>query len=215
MRTDELIDLLGRGVARVDPCAFPRRLRVSIAVGAGGALPAALLALGPRRDLHDPEALSFVLLKLAFTVSVAAVAFLLLSRLVRPGGEHKARVPLAILPFGAMGLLGTFSLALAPAAHWEEMLVGDRWLQCLLFIPLTAMMPFAVIMWTVRRFAAPTALVRTGAVIGLVSGSVSAMGYALHCPDDSLPFVALWYGGTIVLCTVVGALFGPYLLRWR
>jgi hypothetical protein len=24
------------------------------------------------------------------------------------------------------------------------------------------------------------------------------MAYALHCTDDSLPFVAVWYGGTIV-----------------
>jgi len=43
---------------------------------------------------------------------------------------------------------------------------------------------------------------------------VSAMGYALHCTDDSLPFIAVWYGGTIVLCTLAGAALGPRLLRW-
>jgi hypothetical protein len=32
--------------------------------------------------------------------------------------------------------------------------------------------------------------------------------------DDLLPFIALWYGGTIVLCTVAGAVLGPKLLRW-
>jgi len=74
--------------------------------------------------------------------------------------------------------------------------------------------PFAVIAWAVRRFAAPTDLPRTGALVGLLAGGVSAMGYALHCTDDSLPFVALWYGGTIVLCTMAGALLGPRLLRW-
>jgi hypothetical protein len=29
-----------------------------------------------------------------------------------------------------------------------------------------------------------------------------------------LPFVAVWYGGTIVLCTLAGAALGPQLLRW-
>ena len=43
---------------------------------------------------------------------------------------------------------------------------------------------------------------------------ISAMAYSLHCTDNSLPFVAIWYGGTIVLCTVAGAAFGPRLLRW-
>jgi hypothetical protein len=32
--------------------------------------------------------------------------------------------------------------------------------------------------------------------------------------DDSLPFVAVWYGGTIVLCTFAGAMLGLRLLRW-
>jgi hypothetical protein len=46
------------------------------------------------------------------------------------------------------------------------------------------------------------------------AGAVSATGYALHCVDDSLPFVALWYGGTIAICTLAGALVGPRLRRW-
>jgi len=29
-----------------------------------------------------------------------------------------------------------------------------------------------------------------------------------------LPFVAAWYGGTIVLCTLAGAALGLRLLRW-
>src|SRR5260370_519368 len=45
-------------------------------------------------------------------------------------------------------------------------------------------------------------------------GGVSAMAYAVHCTEDSLPFVAAWYGGTIVLCTLAGAALGPRLLRW-
>ena len=94
------------------------------------------------------------------------------------------------------------------------MLVGHMWLECLVSIPIIAVVPFAVLVWAVRRFAAPTDLVRTGALVGLVAGGISAMGYALHCMDDSVPFVALWYGGTIASCTLAGAVLGPRLLRW-
>jgi hypothetical protein len=93
------------------------------------------------------------------------------------------------------------------------MVIGDQWLECLLSIPIIAIVPFAAVVWAVRR-TAPTDLVRAGALAGLVAGGVSAAGYALHCTDDSLPFVALWYGGTIALCTFAGAMLGPRLLRW-
>jgi hypothetical protein len=117
------------------------------------------------------------------------------------------------MPFAAIVLLAAISLGLAPSSHWNRMVMGNEWLECLLSIPIIAIVPFAVIIAAVRR-AAPTNLVRTGAFAGLIAGGVSAMAYALHCTDDSLPFVAVWYGGTIVLCTLAGAVLGPRLLRW-
>jgi hypothetical protein len=110
-------------------------------------------------------------------------------------------------------LLAAISLWFAPSSHWNKMVMGDEWLECLLSIPIIAIVPFAAAIWAVRR-AAPTNLARTGAFAGLIAGGVSAMAYALHCTDDSLPFVAVWYGGTIVLCTLAGAALGPRLLRW-
>jgi hypothetical protein len=80
-------------------------------------------------------------------------------------------------------------------------------------VPVIAIVPFALVIWAVRQ-AAPTHLRRAGALAGLVSGGLSAAGYALHCTDDSLPFVAVWYGSTILLCTLAGAVLGPRLLRW-
>jgi hypothetical protein len=117
------------------------------------------------------------------------------------------------MPFLVIVVLAGISLALAPSSHWDKMIVGNEWLECLISIPIIAIVPFAISIWAVRR-AAPTNLARTGAFAGLVAGGVSAMAYALHCTDDSLPFVAVWYGGTIVLCTLVGAALGPRLLRW-
>jgi len=105
------------------------------------------------------------------------------------------------------------SLGSAPRSHWDRMIIGDEWLQCLLSIPIIAIIPFAASIWAVRK-GAPTNLARAGAFAGLIAGGVSATAYALHCTDDSLPFVAVWYGGTIVLCTLAGAILGPRLLRW-
>jgi len=117
------------------------------------------------------------------------------------------------MPFLAIVLLAAISLAFAPSSYWDKMIIGDQWLECLLSIPIIATVPFAITIWAVRR-AAPTDLARTGAFAGLIAGGVSAMAYALHCMDDSLPFVAVWYGGTIALCTFAGAILGPRLLRW-
>src|SRR5258708_34434406 len=105
-------------------------------------------------------------------------------------------------------VLAAVNLAFAPSAAWERMIVGDQWLECLLSIPIIAIAPFALITWAVRRMA-PTDLRRPGALVGLTAGSVSAAAYALHCVDDSLPFVALWYGGTILFVTLGGACRGP------
>lgn len=140
------------------------------------------------------------------------MASIYLLRLARLGGERGVSITFVALPFVGIMLLAAISLVFTPVSHWNEMALEGQWLECLLSIPIIAIAPFAAIIWAVRR-TAPTDLVRTGAVAGLVAGAVSATGYALHCVDDSLPFVALWYGG-IALCTLAGATLGPRLLRW-
>ncbi|MBK3405245.1 DUF1109 domain-containing protein [Methylorubrum populi] len=216
MKTDELIGLLGASFAN-EPARGPRLTRgigLAAAAGAALALCIALAALGVRPDLIEDKALTFLLLKLAFAAAVGAVALWYLGRMARPGGERTVHLGIAVLPFAAMMILAAVSLAYAPPGHWGHMLTGHMWLECLVSIPVIALVPFAVLMSVVRRIGAPTDLARTGAFVGLASGAVSAMGYALHCMDDTVPFVALWYGGTIALCTLAGAMLGPRLLRW-
>lgn len=215
MKTDELIDMLSMNVEPVDRRLLTRGLGLAVALGAAGVLCATLVALGIRPDLGEAHALRSLILKLAFTLGMVVLASILLMRFARPGGEHRAHLAFVALPFAGIMILAAFNLALAPQSQWEAMIVGDMWLHCLLFIPVIAIVPFATTVWAVRRMmAAPTDLVRTGALVGLLAGGVSAAGYALYCTDDSVPFVALWYGGTIALCTLAGAMLGPRLLRW-
>ncbi|WP_426615848.1 DUF1109 domain-containing protein [Bradyrhizobium sp. McL0616] len=213
MKTDELITALSVNVEPVNRRLVNRSLGIALATATAVAIGVTLVALGVRVDLTTPRAVIFLFLKLVFAIGTAGAASVYLARLARPGGERRVSPGLAALPFVAILLLAGVSLGQAPSSHWDRMVMGDQWLECLISIPIIAIVPFAVVIWAVRQ-AAPTNLVRTGAFSGLVAGGVSAMAYALHCTDDSLPFVALWYGGTIVLCTLAGAILGPRLLRW-
>jgi hypothetical protein len=213
MKTDDLVTFLSTNPEPVDRRLVVRTLCVALAAGSIVALGVTFVGLGVRPDLMTARAFGFLLLKLAFTVGVVGVASIYLARLARPSGERKALPFLVAMPFLVIAVLSFISLGFAPSSHWDKMIVGDQWLECLLSIPIIAFVPFAAAIWAVRK-AAPTNLARTGAFAGLVAGGVSAMAYALHCADDSLPFVAVWYGGTIVLCTLAGAALGPRLLRW-
>jgi len=213
MKTDDLVAVLSTNVEPVRRGLVGRTISIAVAGGAVVALGIMVAALGLRADLTTTRAAIFLLLKIAFALAVIGVAMRYLVRLARPGAERGISPLTIAVPFAAIAVLGAISLGTAPSSHWDRMILGDEWLECLLSIPIIAIVPFAVVIFAVRR-AAPTNLVRTGAVAGLVAGGVSAVAYALHCTDDSLPFVAVWYGATIVLCTLAGAALGPRLLRW-
>jgi hypothetical protein len=213
MKTEDLVALLSTNPEPVNRSLVVRTLCLALAASSIVALGITLIGLGVRSDLMTARALIFVVIKIFFAVGIVSLASVYLTRLARPGAQRKTSSFLIAMPFLVIVVLAAISLGLAPTSHWDTMIVGDEWLECLLSIPIIAIVPFAISIWAVRR-AAPTNLVRTGAFAGLIAGGVSAMAYTLHCTDDSLPFVAVWYGGTIVLCTLAGAALGPRLLRW-
>lgn len=213
MKTDDLIEILSANVAPVDHRRIERNIRVAIAVGIIVALIIVIFALGPRADLTSVSIWVPALLKISATAVILVPASVYLVRLARPGGEHRTPAILIVVPFIAVMALAALSLTFAPTSHWRGAILSDEWLECLISIPLIAVMPFAVITWVVRQMA-PTDLARTGAVVGLISGCISAAGYAVHCNGDTVPFVVLWYGGTIAICTLVGWKLGPRLFRW-
>jgi hypothetical protein len=213
VKTDDLIRILSTNVEPVDRRQVVREVAVAVVIGTAAAVGAVMVISGVRTDLSDIRPLTFLLLKLAFAVVIVVSASVYLVKLSRPGGESRTKVAWAAWPFVVITLLAAMSLTFMPLWHWRNMAKGDGWLECLLSIPLIAIVPFSAMVWVVRRMA-PTDRTRTGALAGLVAGGISAAGYALHCTDDSLPFIALWYGGSIALCALAGAALGPRLLRW-
>jgi hypothetical protein len=61
---------------------------------------------------------------------------------------------------------------------------------------------------------APTRLRLAGAGVGLLAGALGALVYTVHCPEFAAPFLAVWYVLGMLIPAAVGALIGPYVLRW-
>ena len=131
----------------------------------------------------------------------------------RPGPPDRKLLLVIGLLFFALLSAGVVALGVAPPAAWGGMVIGPQWAACLICIPLFAVAPYVSLIWALRK-GAPTDLARTGAIAGLVAGAVGAAVFAFHHPGGSIPFVTLWYGGSILLCALVGAILGSRLLRW-
>ena len=213
MKTDQLIDLLSTNVVRVDRRRLGGTLASALAVGAVLAFCAMLITVGLRPDLATGENLTFLALKLLFTLALLFLGARFLVRAMRPGRETRKPFTLIFLPFIAAGIAALVALAIVPPSTWRSMILGTMWAAPLICIPLFAIVPFGVLIWALRK-GAPTNLRRTGAMAGLVAGAVGGSAYAFGCPINSIAFIAVWYGAAIALCTLIGTLVGPRLLRW-
>ena len=214
MKTDDLVNMLSTNLDAVDWHTVPRKLLGLAALGALAALVVMVALFGPRTDISDSRTWPFLALKFAFAGAMVALSLAYLLKVARPGGEQRVSLVPMILPFAIAFSAFAASLAVAPPSDWHALIFGQHWLFCVACIPLNAIFPFAAIVFALRQFGSPTNLPRAGALTGLAAGSISAFVYAINCTDDSVAFIALWYGLTIALCTTVGRLLGPRLLHW-
>jgi hypothetical protein len=215
MKTDRLIEVLSANLEPVKRGRLWKALVWAIGVGIVTAFLVMLVTVGVRSDFGMETHWGFTALKLLFTLSLIGTGTIFLIRSMSPGRGSRKSFLLVFLPFLVIGSAGLVALVLVAASPESciRMMMGMRWQTCLLCIPLFAVVPFMALIWALRR-GAPTNLQRTGAIAGLVAGALGATAYAFYCGDDSLPFIAIWYGGSIALCTFIGAKLGPKLLRW-
>ena len=213
MKTERLIDLLSTNLEPTKSKEIGRMLAWAVAIGAIAAFGMMLATVGLRTKAGGGFQGPFLALKLLFMMSVIGLGVALLARLLRPGQNTRRLFAIVFLPFLALGLACLIALALAQRNAWGPMILRTQWVMCLYCIPLFATVPFALLIWALRK-GAPTNLRRTGAIAGLVAGGLGAVAYAFHCPDDSVPFIAIWYGAMVGLCALIGAALGPRLLRW-
>ena len=171
--------------------------------------------LAPRPDLMAALTASdhAVLWKFVFAFGVVVTALPLVRDLTAPGRATGIASFIALLPFGIVALLAVRELAVLPTTALRQLLSHASWGACLWQVPLLSIPAFAILIILARRLA-PTNLTRAGAYIGLMAGGFGAAGYALHCGEDSMLFVATAYTLAISEMAVLGALLGPRLLRW-
>jgi hypothetical protein len=213
MKTDRLIDILSTNLEPAGRGGLWRALAFAIALGWVAAFCLMLATIGLRPDLAGGAKLSFLAIKLFFVLSVIGAGAAFLIRSMVPGQDEQKPFVFIFVPFAAVSAAAFAVLVIGRSSVVSHMILGTQWASCVLCIPLFSIVPFAALIWALRK-GAPTKLRRTGAVAGVVAASLGAAAYAFHCPDDSLPFIAIWYGAPIALWAFIGAKLGPRLLRW-
>ena len=169
--------------------------------------------LGVRPDLEVAVRLPMFWVKLAFAATLALTSGVVALRLARPGSRLSWLPGMLAAPVVAMWVLAAFVLMTANSSQRHELLYGDTWASCPLLITMLSAPVFVAVIWAMRGLA-PTRLRLAGAAAGLVSGSLGALVYALHCPELAAPFIGLWYLLGVLIPAGIGALLGPRFLRW-
>lgn len=213
MRTDDLISLMSAGSGPVDT-SWLRRVTWRVATAALGVTAVLLVAtIGPRPDLAAKVMTAPVIAKLAFGASIAGIALFLFQRSLRPGLKPKPWLPLVLIPIGLALAAALVTLARAPAEQWQALIFGHYWRSCLVNVPLFALCPLVALTGLARQ-GAPADPPFTGLCAGLAAAGLAIIAYALHCPDDTLPFLAAWYTLAVAIVAIVAGVTVPRFLRW-
>jgi hypothetical protein len=144
-------------------------------------------------------------------ITLAAAAFWGMLRLSYPETRPKLAwliAPVAILLFGLV-----VEIAQMPRGIWQQRLIGDNPLGCF-FSVLLLSLPILFAAMLVLRQGASSRPQMSGAMAGLLAGAITVVLYTIHCPEDSLLYIAAWHVPAVALLAGLGTLLGNRYLRW-
>ena len=213
MKTEALIASLSNGLRPVARGTVGWRLAAGVALGMLAAILILSLTLGFRPDLWLVMQGPTFWMKWGYSMSLAAAAVYLSSRLARPEPGRLRGLWLLGVPVLALTGIGIVELARTPRGEWLAMWLGKTWMVCPWLVLALSAPIFVGLLWSFRKLA-PTRLRAAGAAAGLSAGAFAATIYCLHCPEVSAIFVLTWYSLGILLAAGIGALAGPKLMRW-
>jgi hypothetical protein len=214
MKTDELITMLARHHEPVKPLRPTPRLTGVLLVGL--ALSAVLAAVLIRHFSISLYQLPLWWLKFAYAAALGVAGLWAATRLSRPALRAVGARRLAWLLIAGLALLALFDPTLPESSSSAERMaawMGHSWRACPVSIVALSLPVLALALWVLRQMA-PTDLRRAGASAGLLAGGVAAAGYAVACNELSPAFVVTWYTLGVAAVTALGALLGPWVLRW-
>jgi len=215
MNTQQLIHTLASDLqtgAAGPARSRPRWLRLAVMTGLASlaSFAAILLLLAPSPHLaHGPSAtIGFSALAGA---ALAAGAFWATLKLSYP--EGRLGLGWLLLPLGILLLGLGLEMSDAPSSSWSARLWGASPAACFLCVTALSLPILAAVLVALRN-GAPTHPRLCGAMAGLLAGGIAAALYTLHCPENSLLFVASWHVLAVLTVTIFGALAAGRWLRW-
>lgn len=213
MDDEQLIRALVRDHRPVARSALALRLAACAAVGLAAAIALVIHFTGLRPDLGPALGTFPFWMKWVYVGLLGSGALVAIEKVARPDTADLPWLWSLALPVGGIAALAVWQALRAPPGAWSMQWMGKSWDSCPTTIALLSVPVFISMIFAFRRFA-PVRLRLAGFLAGLASGGLSAFAYALHCPETSAVFVAIWYSAGIAIPAAVGALLGPRLLRW-
>ncbi len=214
MKTHDLINALSQDHAAAPQLGSLRRTFFGAMVaGFGAAAIAFALTLGVRPDVASAIETWRYDFKFLITITLAVTSARLVWRLARPAADARpAELAMAAAPLLLLGAV-LYELWVVPESRWLPRAIGSNSMACVMSITLLSLAPLAGAFYALRR-GAPLRPGLAGAAAGLLASALAAALYAMHCPDDSPLFGAIWYTAAMALVSVGGMLAGQRLLRW-
>lgn len=213
MDNEQLIRALLQDHRPVSRRALSLRLSTSTAAGFAIAIAISALGIGVRPDFNAAITTFPFWMKWVYVLSLASVALIGIQTAARPDAPRQPWLWLLCLPMVSMAGLAIREALLAPPGAWSMLWMGKSWDSCPISIAALSIPVLAGMIFAFRRFA-PTRLRLAGFLAGVASGGLSGFAYALHCPETSVVFVAIWYSLGMAIPALLGAILGPRLLRW-
>lgn len=213
MNTEQLIDLMAHDPLPAPPARAWRTLAPLLPVWAVVLVVVVMLwRLNPQ--LGEFAFTEPFQLKLVWLLAMLWMGLWALWRLAHPGATLPRALPvLGPLVLAAMAWPAALQSLASPTEQQSGLWLGQSWWICLASIGLLSLPLLAVLLWVLRRMA-PTRPALAGAMAGLASACLAALAYSLHCTENSYGFYLLWYGGSLLGLSIVGALLGRRWLRW-
>jgi hypothetical protein len=153
-----------------------------------------------------------ILFTFGAAIVLAVLAFIASLTLSRPEATASSTMlfipPVLILLAGVVGELATF-----PKETWLSRLVGAAPLPCFVCV-VSLSLPILLATLLVLRSGAPARPRLAGTAAGLLAGGVSLALYTVHCPENSLLYVAAWPVSGVIFVALLGAIVGGRVLRW-
>lgn len=208
--TEKLIERIAQQAVPLKPAPHPYILSAKWLAAMAAYLAATVMLSGARPDLAEKLGFPLFIAELCLLALIVATACLSAALLSFPD-MHQKRL-LAFTP-AITGILFTLALVFAWQAGGPSTPHTAHTLKCTLQIALLALLPAALMFYSMRRFAS-THPYLAGGIALLAAFSIGALSLRLIESTDSMLHVIQWHYLPMIGVGLTGVGLGKLLLKW-